>query len=48
MTLGQSLTNLNKAFQSKAQYKDMIKSKEKTQPQVWTKLDDKTLFNQAT
>jgi len=48
MTLGQSLTNLNKAFQSKPQYQASIASKPTTAGQVWTKLDDTTLYNQAT
>lgn len=48
MTLGQSLTNLNKAFQSKPQYQAAIAPKPTTAGQVWTKLDDSTLYNQAT
>lgn len=48
MTLGQSLTNLNKAFQSKPQYQASIAPKPTAASQVWTKLDDTTLYNQAT
>ena len=48
MTLGESLTNLNKAFQSKEAYKTLVTPKPTTAGQVWTKLNDTTLVNQAT
>jgi len=48
MTLGESLTNLNKAFQSKEAYKTLVTPKPTTAGQVWTKLNDTTLLNQAT
>lgn len=47
MTLGESLTNLNKAFQSKDAYKNLT-TKKTEWGQVWTKLNDTTLLNQAT